>query len=92
MEIETNSPTDPIGTWTPLAPVADARALGRALRACRKHAGLDQAELARRLGTYRTNLSRIENGHAVEQLDLVLASLRELGFELAIQPRTGARG
>lgn len=64
------------------APIRDAGSLGAALKRYRRTAGVSQATLADRLGTFRPNISRIENGHVVEQLDLILAIIRELGLEL----------
>ena len=71
-----------------LAPIRDARALGHAVKTYRRRHGIRQAQLAERLGTYRPNISRIENGHAVEQLDLLFSMIRELGLEIRLEPQT----
>ena len=71
-----------------LAPIRDARALGHALKIYRRRDNIRQAQLAERLGTYRPNISRIENGHAVEQLDLLFSMIRELGLEIRLEPQT----
>jgi transcriptional regulator with XRE-family HTH domain len=51
--------------------------------------GLDQAELARRVGAHRPALSHLENGRAVAQVELIFRVLRELGYEVRLEP-TGA--
>lgn len=58
---------------------AKAFAIGEILREARKEANLTQEELARRTGTKKSFISRIENGHSDIQLS-TLYKLVELGF------------
>ena len=62
--------------------------LGRRLRKLRKELGLSQLDVANRIGTQRTYISHIENGHS----DLEIQSLKRivevgLGRELEISIR-----
>ena len=66
--------------------VRDPLMLGRVLAASRADRTLTQAALAAAIGTYPDQLSRIEQGHATAQLDLVFQVLRELGLELRVVP------
>ena len=61
-------------------PVADLeRALARRLYALRKQAGVSQAELARRVGTTQSVISRLEDadygGHSLALLQRIAAAL-----------------
>ena len=58
---------------------AKAFAIGEILRAARKEAHLTQEELARKTGTQKSFISRIENGHSDIQLS-TLYRLVEVGF------------
>lgn len=58
---------------------ARAFAIGEILRDERKHAKMTQEQLARKTGTRKSFISRIENGHSDIQLS-TLYKLVELGF------------
>lgn len=58
---------------------ARAFAIGEILRDERKHAKMTQEQLARKTGTRKSFISRIENGHSDIQLS-TLYILVELGF------------
>lgn len=58
---------------------AKAFAIGEILREARKEAHLTQDELARKTGTRKSFISRIENGHSDIQLS-TLYRLVEIGF------------
>jgi len=68
------------------APIHDTATLGEALAHLRLSMNVDQRVLAERIGTHRPVISRLENGHAVAQLELVFKILRELGHQLRIEP------
>jgi transcriptional regulator with XRE-family HTH domain len=65
--------------------------IGSVIRDARKKAGLNQAEVATRLGISRPTLSLLENG-MISDLGVrkILAIADRLGLELTIQPRTRA--
>jgi ribosome-binding protein aMBF1 (putative translation factor) len=58
---------------------AKAFAIGEILREARKQAHLTQEELAKKTGTKKSFISRIENGHSDIQLS-TLYRLVEIGF------------
>jgi len=58
---------------------AKAFAIGEILRDARKEARMTQEELAKKTGTRKSFISRIENGHSDIQLS-TLYRLVELGF------------
>ncbi len=58
---------------------AKAFAIGEILREARKEAHMTQEELARKTGTKKSFISRIENGHSDIQLS-TLYRLVEIGF------------
>ena len=58
---------------------AKAFAIGEILRDARKEARMTQEELARKTGTRKSFISRIENGHSDIQLS-TLYRLVEIGF------------
>lgn len=58
---------------------AKAFAIGEILREARKEANMTQEELARKTGTRKSFISRIENGHSDIQLS-TLYRLVEIGF------------
>ncbi|MGA7712030.1 MAG: helix-turn-helix domain-containing protein [Rhizomicrobium sp.] len=61
--------------------------LGAVIRENRKRLGLDQAELAKRVGVSRQWVIGIERGRARAELGLVLRALDALGLQLhAVQP------
>ena len=57
--------------------------LGAAVRERRKQLGLDQATLAKRVGTSRQWVIGIERGRARAELGLVLRALDTLGIRLS---------
>jgi y4mF family transcriptional regulator len=68
--------------------------LGAVIRERRKGLGLDQAELARRIGVSRQWVIGIERGRARAELGLVLHALNALGLHLHTflpnpRPKTG---
>jgi HTH-type transcriptional regulator/antitoxin HipB len=60
----------------------DQQAVGRALRELRKRAGLTQEQVAERMGTSSTYLSRLEAGQRDIRLSTVLRLLDALGADL----------
>ncbi len=58
---------------------AKAFAIGEILREARKEADMTQEQLARKTGTRKSFISRIENGHSDIQLS-TLYRLVEIGF------------
>ncbi|MFV0494094.1 helix-turn-helix transcriptional regulator [Mycobacterium sp.] len=66
--------------------VADSAALGRAIRDARRGRGLQQADLAERLGVSRMTVSRMERGDSVS-VDTALRALAECGMALAVIPK-----
>ena len=58
---------------------AKAFAIGEILREARKEANMTQEELAKKTGTRKSFISRIENGHSDIQLS-TLYRLVEIGF------------
>jgi transcriptional regulator with XRE-family HTH domain len=59
------------------------------IRDARRRAGITQAELARRLGTTQSVVSRWERGHDAPRVDTLVEILRACGFEsdLVLRPR-----
>ena len=57
--------------------------IGAVIRERRKQLGLDQAELAQRIGVSRQWIVGVERGRARAELGLVLRTLDELGIPLA---------
>jgi len=55
---------------------------GALIRECRRHAGLSQAELAARLGTTQSAISRWERGHESPRVDTLGRILQACGFEV----------
>jgi HTH-type transcriptional regulator/antitoxin HipB len=56
--------------------------LGAVIREHRKHLGLDQAELAKRIGVSRQWVIGVERGRARAELGLVLRAIDALGLQL----------
>lgn len=67
---------------------AKAFAIGEILREARKEARLTQEELAKKTGTRKSFISRIENGHSDIQLS-TLYRLVELGFGKSVNLTIG---
>lgn len=70
-------------TWHIRSP----KALGAALHDARREAGLSQADLAKKLGTTRHRISRLERGDISDQLLLILRILERLQVELCLERR-----
>ena len=51
----------------------------------RKAQNMTQSELARRVGTQKSNISRLESGNYNPSLDFLIKVARSLGKELSIQ-------
>lgn len=66
--------------------VGDPVALGHIIRQARRGRGLQQVDLAERLGVSRMTVSRMERGEAVA-IDTVLRSLAECGVALVAVPK-----
>jgi HTH-type transcriptional regulator/antitoxin HipB len=62
--------------------VRTPREIGLAIKDRRLELGLDQAELARRLGVSRQWLVGMEKGKPRAEIGLVLRALRELGLDV----------
>lgn len=56
-----------------------AKAIGAEIRRCRNEAGISQEALARRLGTHRPIVARVERGVHVPEIDLVCRYAHALG-------------
>jgi len=54
---------------------------GALIHECREHAGLSQAELAERLGTTQSAISRWEHGHDSPRVDTLGRIFQACGFE-----------
>jgi len=67
--------------------VRSAQALGRAIKAARKQAGLTQAELADRARANRYAIALLESGHETRAIEQVFDTLAALGLELVVRPR-----
>lgn len=76
-----NAPLSRTGSPTPLA---DADALGLAIRHARKAHGLTQAELAGLAGTGPRFVSELERGKASAELGKVMDVLAVLGLRLLL--------
>jgi HTH-type transcriptional regulator/antitoxin HipB len=66
--------------------------LGAVIRDRRKELKLDQAELARRIGTSRQWIIGIEKGRARAELGLVLRTLDALGIRLDTAITSSSKG
>lgn len=66
--------------------------LGAAIREQRKKLGLDQATLAKRIGTSRRWVIGIEQGRARAELGLVLRTLAALDLRVDVAPDTTSKG
>lgn len=63
----------------------DAFIIGEQLKEERKKAGLTQEELAQRIGTKKSFISRVENGKADIQLTTLAKLFQGLGRRISIQ-------
>ncbi len=62
----------------------DAFILGEQLKAERKKAGLTQEQLADKIGTKKSYISRVENGHTDIQLSTLFKIFQGLGRKLSL--------
>ena len=62
------------------------------IRQARRRAGITQAELARRLGTTQSVISRWERGHDAPRVDTLVDILRACGFESDVVLRPSDSG
>lgn len=62
----------------------DAFILGERLKEERKKSGLTQAQLAAKIGTKKSYISRIENGHADVQLSTLFRIFAGLGKRVSL--------
>lgn len=63
-----------------ISPYVRRLRLGAEIRALRAEAGMTAADLGKRIGRSRADISRLENGHVVEQAD-VMKILEAVGME-----------
>ena len=63
----------------------DAFIIGEQLKEERRKAGLTQEELAERIGTKKSFISRVERGHADIQLSTLVKLFRGLGRQVSIR-------
>ena len=66
--------------------VYDTTELGEQIRRVRVQRGLQQDELADRLGVTRMTVSRLERGQSVS-VDTALRALSECGYAIAVAPK-----
>jgi transcriptional regulator with XRE-family HTH domain len=66
--------------------VYDTAELGEHLRRARQERGLQQDQLAERIGVTRMTISRLERGESVS-IDTALRALSECGAALAVVPK-----
>ena len=66
--------------------VYDTAELGEQIRRVRVQRGLQQDELADRLGVTRMTVSRLERGQSVS-VDTALRALSECGYAIAVVPK-----
>jgi transcriptional regulator with XRE-family HTH domain len=58
---------------------------GELIRSCRQRAGLTQEQLAIRVGTTKTAISRLEGDHLSPRVETLEAVLLCMGYELLLQ-------
>ena len=63
-----------------ISPYVRRLRLSAEIRALRAEAGLTAAELGKRIGRSRADISRLENGHVIDQAD-VMKILEAVGVE-----------
>jgi transcriptional regulator with XRE-family HTH domain len=66
--------------------VYDTAELGEQIRRARLEKGIQQDELADRLGVTRMTVSRLERGQSVS-VDTALRALSECGYAIAVAPK-----
>lgn len=68
--------------------ITTPRDIGAAIKDRRRLLGLDQAELAKRVGVSRQWLIQVENGKAGAAIGLVLRLLKALDLSISLSPHT----
>lgn len=63
-------------------------ALGAAMRDRRRRLGLDQSDIARKVGVSRQWVVAVEKGKPGAEIGLVLRALNALDLDLSLEPRT----
>lgn len=63
----------------------DAFIIGEQLKEERLRAGLTQEQLADRIGTKKSFISRVEKGHADIQLSTLVKLFRSLGRQISVR-------
>ena len=66
--------------------------VGPALRRIRVMKGLTQSEVAERALVTDSSISKIENGHRIPTLEVVIDLLRAMNYELSIAPKEADNG
>lgn len=74
-----------------MTPVRSPQALGRAIRAARREAGMTQVELAARALAKRQTVIGLEAGHETRAVTAIFDALAALGLELVVRPRSSGR-
>lgn len=72
------------GTPTRIEFDADAFILGERLKEERQKAGLTQEQLANKIGTKKSYISRVENGHTDIQVSTLLKIFQGLGRRVSL--------
>ena len=68
-------------------PVLTAANLGRILQSARKAKGMNQTQLAARVGVSQARLSALEREPGTLSVDQLLAMCASLGLELSVAPK-----
>lgn len=61
--------------------------IGAIVRRVRRHAGLTQVELGKRIGLRQATISKLEKGESATRLSTLLDALTALGLEITIDKR-----
>lgn len=64
-----------------------AKQIGAIIRRARRHAGLTQTELGKRIGLRQATISKLEAGEPATRLSTLLDALTALGLEVNIDKR-----
>ena len=74
-----------VGTRDQFEMECDAFVIGEQLKDERRKAGLTQEQLANKIGTKKSFISRVERGHADIQLSTLVKLFRGLGRQVSIR-------
>lgn len=66
-------------------------ALGKAIRAQRRHLKITQDDLALSIGVNRRVIGQLEGGKETVQLDIALRAARAVGLDVGVQERGAGR-